>query len=278
MINSSINTSNSSSIVRQINNPNNSSERLSTGKRINRASDDVAGLSISESLINQIRGLEQALRNTNDGASLIRTAEGSTGQINEILGRVRELTVQASNDSIPSSVRNTIYSEISQMLGEVNNVSSSAQFNNINILSEDMNIGLQTGSNAGQHTNLVMSSMNLSSLGLTGFADLFERASQDNVLLGGQVTSSLIGELDNAINIVSSARSALGAVENRLQHTSNNLSNSHGNTSQAMSQIRDADMAKEAINNYQNIVQQQASMVMLMHSNLQIGSQLRLLG
>jgi len=253
-------------------------ERLSTGRQINRASDNAAGLAISEVLLNQINGLDQALRNTQDGVSLLRTADGAVGSMGDILGRARELTVQAGNDTLTNSQRNAIYSEISQILDEVNSISRNTQFNTRNILQEDGGIGLQIGANAGQRLNAVVGAINLDTMGLTNFADLFGNAAGENVPVGGNILSSLISELDAATQVVNDVRAGIGAAENRLEHTASNLSNTSNNLSAANSRIRDTDMARAAIEMHQQNVLQEASMAMLAHANINQRAHLRLLG
>jgi flagellin len=164
------------------------------------------------------------------------------------------------------------------MLDEVNSISNNTQFNTRNLLSQNNEIGLQTGANSGQRLNFNMSAINTDTLGLSSFADVFGRASVDNVQLGGTILSSLVSELDSAISAVTGARAELGAIENRLEHTSNNLMVSSNNASAAHSRIRDADLARESINMHQQNIQEQATLAMMAHSNMQMGAVARLLG
>ena len=252
-------------------------ERMATGQRINRAADDAAGLSISELLQNQMRGLDQALRNTSDAGSLIATADGAMGQIHDVLGRVRELTVQASNDTLSNDQRGVINAEISQLLQEVDQISHRTEFNTQQVL-QDGEFGFQTGANAGQRMEAVIGTMDLDHMGLSNFAQVFENASVDNINLGGAVLSGLIENIDNAAGAVSGARSNLGAIENRLEHTGNNIANSTLNLTQANSRIRDTDMARAAMERNRGGVLQQAQMAMMAQANINQGAVMRLMG
>lgn len=261
------------------NNQNRASERLASGRRINRAADDAAGLAISERLLNQIAGLNQALRNTGDAVSLVRTAEGAMGGISDILARARELTVQAASDTLTQSARGAIYSEISQILSEVDNIARRTEFNTMPLLDQNREFGFQTGANAGQRLEAMINSMNLDNLGLSNFAQVFGDAAQSGVPAGGLILSGLLDTLDGAIGAVSGARAHIGAVENRLNHTANNLANASVNAAAANSRIRDADMALEMINlNRNNVLQQAALSMVVASTNMQRNHVARLLG
>ncbi|MEW5822676.1 MAG: flagellin [Cyanobacteriota bacterium] len=221
-------------------------ERLSTGYRINRASDDAAGLSISETLITQIRGYEQSIRNAQDGYSMLSVAEGATSTISENLQRIRELTVQAGNDTLGSSERDAINAEINQRLEDIDRISESTQFSGVQLLSENApaNFVLQIGPNATANDSLDVASAlgdaGATALGLTvpGNVDLSDAAA----------ATSFLTTVDSAISTLSSRRSTLGAFQNRIDSVIDNLSTAAMNVSAANSRIRDTDIATETSN------------------------------
>ena len=210
-----------------------STEKLSSGYRINRAADDAAGLSISEKMRSQIRGLDKASANAQDGVSLVQTAEGALNETHSILQRMNELATQAANDTNTSIDRSAIKAEITQLTSEIDRIQSTTQFNTMNLLDGSFSgKNLQVGSLAGQKIEITISNMNASSIGVSGLeVSSFEAA------------GSAMGSIQSAIDKVSTQRSALGAIQNRLEHTIANLDTSSENTSSAESRIRDTDMA-----------------------------------
>ena len=261
-----------------------SSERLSTGMRINRAADDAAGLAISEKMRSQIRGLDQAARNSQDGISLVQTAEGALEEVHSILQRARELTNQAANDTNNGGLataggdRAQIATEIENLMQEIGRISTTTQFNGRNIL-EGATVGIQAGANANQRLDITIGDMSLSGLSLDTFAATFRtNAENTDVAAGGTALSGQLTTLDTAINNVSTQRANLGAVQNRLEHTINNLNVASENLSAANSRIRDTDMAKEMMNFTQANVLQQAAMSMLAQANQAPQNILQLVG
>ncbi|MBV6736474.1 flagellin N-terminal helical domain-containing protein [Priestia megaterium] len=237
---------------RQFNNANNaqakSMEKLSSGQRINSASDDAAGLAISEKMRGQIRGLDQASRNAQDGVSLIQTAEGALNETHDILQRMRELVVQAGNGTNKTEDLDAIQDEIGSLIEEIGGetgskgISDRAQFNGRNLLDGSLDVTLQVGANAGQQVNLKIGDM---SAGALGTAD----ASVNSINVQDFAATSFDDQLaiiDGAINQVSEQRSGLGATQNRLDHTINNLSTSSENLTASESRIRDVDYALAA--------------------------------
>lgn len=255
----------------------NSMEKLSSGMRINKAADDAAGLSISEKMRNQIRGLDQAQRNAQDGISLIQTAEGGLNETHSILQRMRELVVQGANGTNTGEEIENIQSEISQLQEEITTISERTNFNGRNLLdgtvtaSGSGQVKLQVGANAGETLNIVIGDMSASGLGVGVSGIKFSGGSS-----GGDFSGAL-ALLDTAISTVSTQRSNLGAVQNRLDHTINNLATSSENLTGAESRIRDVDMAKEMMEFTKNNILTQASQAMLAQANQQPQAVLQLL-
>lgn len=196
-----------------------STEKLSSGYRINRASDDAAGLSISEKMRGQIRGLKQASTNAQDGQSLIQTAEGAMNEIHSVLQRMRELTVQAKNDTYLSEDRAKIQTEMKQLQSEITRIATQTQFNKMNLLNGSFQSKqLQVGANDGQVISFSINTMSAKALGVSGIASAIRKAKGADI--GTQLTT-----IDDAITKVSTARSDLGAISNRLDHTIANADN-----------------------------------------------------
>ncbi|EPZ37594.1 Flagellin [Anoxybacillus ayderensis] len=212
-------------------------EKLSSGLRINRAGDDAAGLAISEKMRGQIRGLEMAAKNSQDAISLIQTAEGALNETHAILQRMRELAVQGGNDTNTTIDREQIQKELNQLISEIDRISTTTQFNTKNLLDGSLNATFQVGANDGQIINLQISTMSSAALTLDGT----NISVADNSL-----ASQSISKIDSAINAVSQERSKLGALQNRLEYTINNLSTSAENLTAAESRIRDVDYALAA--------------------------------
>ena len=237
-----------------------STEKLSSGYKINRAADDAAGLSISEKMRNQIRGLNKASDNAQDGVSLVQTAEGALNEVHSMLQRISELAVQASTDTNGSKDRTALADEAKQLVDEIDRVATTTQFNKMNILDGTFTgKKLQVGANAGQNIAVSIKSMRASDLGITkNVAGALDSYTNANTALTAAQT---------AIETLSTRRSALGAVQNRLEHTIANLDNISENTQSAESRIRDTDMAEEMVNYSKNNILQQAGQSMLAQAN-----------
>ncbi|MCP8617602.1 flagellin Hag [Salirhabdus salicampi] len=255
-------------------------EKLSSGLRINRAGDDAAGLAISEKMRGQIRGLEQASRNAQDGISLIQTAEGALDETHNILQRMRELVVQAGNDTNEDEDLQAIQDEIDALVEEIDGISDRTQFNGKTLLDGTYSatgtesITFQIGANSGQQLNLNVEDMSASALGdgTSGVDTIDVTTWADSTEFDADLDL-----IDSAINMVSEQRSELGAVQNRLDHTIRNLDNASENLTAAESRIRDVDMAKEMMNFTKNNILTQASQSMLAQANQQPQGVLQLL-
>ena len=237
-----------------------SSEKLSSGYRINRAADDAAGLTISEKMRSQIRGLNKASDNAQDGISLIQTAEGALNEAHSILQRMNELATQAANDTNTTSDRNAIQAEIDALTSEIDRIASTTQFNTQNLLSGGFTQkNLQVGALSGQKISITIKAMNASGLGIT--------AGTNNVVSTFDKAGAAMEAIQDAISSVSKQRSALGALQNRLEHTVANLDNVAENTQSAESRIRDTDMAEEMVEYSKNNILAQAGQSMLAQAN-----------
>ena len=243
-----------------------SMEKLSSGLRINRASDDAAGLSISETLRAQVKGLGQAEKNSQDGISLINTAEGGLNEIHAILQRMRELAVQASNGTLTTSDRSAINAEVQSLMSEVDNISSYTTFNTLTILQAANTFTFQVGADKGQNLMVTTTGVTTGALTLTGM----QVSTQQGATLA-------IASLDAAITAVSTVRSRLGAASNRLEHTINNINVGRENLASAESRIRDVDMAFEMTKLTRNQIMLQSATAMLAQANAQPNSVLSLL-
>jgi flagellin len=234
-----------------------SMEKLSSGQRINRAGDDAAGLSISEKMRGQIRGLDQASSNAQDGISLIQTAEGALNESHAIVQRMRELAVQGSNGTLDEATDNTqIDLEYQELATELTRISSDTEFNGKAILSAD----------SGQTINI--------NLKASAAADLLGTVGDLTTAANSQTE---IDALDTAIETLNTNRATLGATQNRLEHTINNLSNASENLTAAESRIRDVDMAKEMATFSKNNILSQAAQAMMAQANQQPQQVLQLL-
>ena len=246
-----------------------STEKLSSGYRINRAADDAAGLAISEKMRSQIRGLDKSASNAQDGISLIQVAEGALNETHSILQRMNELATQAANDTNTSSDRSAIQQELTQLTSELDRIYSTTQFNTMNLLDGDFTgKSLQVGALSGQVISVSIKSMKASALGIG-----YNAIKVSSNAVAGQ-SMSLI---QKAINRVSEERSKLGAIQNRLEHTINNLDTTSENTSAAESRIRDTDMATEMVEYSKNNILAQAGQSMLSQANQQTQGVLSLL-
>lgn len=242
----------------------NSTEKLSSGYRVNRAADDAAGLSISEKMRGQIRGLNQASTNAQDGQSLIQTAEGALGEIHSVIQRMRELVVQASNDTNVSADRTAIGLELQALSSEIDRIASQTEFNTMKLLSGGFsNKVLQVGANATQTIQFSISAMSSTALGVT-VATIADKVKGKTV---GSAISPLISTVNKALSLVSQQRSKLGALQNRLDHTIANADNMAENLQSSESKIRDVDMAKEMVTYSAKSILQQAGQSMLAQAN-----------
>lgn len=240
-----------------------STEKLSSGYRVNRAADDAAGLSISEKMRGQIRGLEQASTNAEDGQSLIQTAEGALSEIHSVLQRMRELTVQASNDTNVSADRKAIAKEVRALTSEINRIATQTQFNTMGLLSGGFkNKKLQVGANTNQTISITISSMTAGKLGVS--AKVIAKVISSST---GKDITKLITTVNTAITKVSTQRSALGALQNRLDHTIANADNMAENLQSSESKIRDVDMADEMVSYSASSILQQTGQSMLAQAN-----------
>ncbi len=248
-----------------------SMEKLSSGLRINRAGDDAAGLSISEKMRGQIRGLEQASRNSQDGISLIQTAEGALNETHSILQRMRELAVQGANDTNVTADRDSIKSELQELKKEIDRISTDTEFNTQKLIKTSGTYDFQVGANSAQTITLSIGSMNASSLATSLTAGVI------TALASSADFTAFITTVNSAITKVSEERSKLGAVQNRLEHTIANLDTSAENLTASESRVRDVDMAKEMMNQTKNSILAQASQAMLAQANQQPQGVLQLL-
>ena len=237
--------------------------RLSSGYRINSAADDAAGLAISEKLRAQIGGLAQATSNAQDGISLVQTAEGSLNEVHAMLQRVRDLAVQYQNGTLSTEDRTAIQSEVNQLGSEIERIGQSAAFNGISLLANAGTITFQIGANDGDTIGVATVSLG--------------SAVASSVFALSLTSSNGISQIDAAINAVSSQRAVFGAVQNRLEHTINNLSTYQENLTASESQIRDVDMASEMVEFTKDQILQQAGTSMLSQANQLPNSVLSLL-
>ena len=240
-----------------------STEKLSSGYRVNRAADDAAGLSISEKMRGQIRGLNQASANAQDGQSLIQTAEGALSEIHSVIQRMRELVVQASNDTNVTGDRRSIALELQALSSEIDRIASQTEFNTMTLLNGKFTSKyLQVGANSNQKIVFSISAMTASALSLTvtKIADCVASS------FGKDITK-LIDKVNSALSHVSAQRSRLGALQNRLDHTIANADNMAENLQSSESKIRDVDMAKEMVTYSAKSILQQAGQSMLAQAN-----------
>ena len=262
-------------------------EKLSSGLRINRAGDDAAGLAVSEKMRSQIRGLQQAERNAADGISLIQTAEGYLQETSDILQRMRELAVQASNGIYSSEDRMQIQVEVSALVDEVNRIASHAQFNGMNILTGRFaretgtnavtaSMWFHIGANMDQRERVYIGTMTAQGLGIQGAGGLPHTASFIN-MSNPDSANAAIGVIDSALKKVNKQRADLGAYQNRLDHARVGLSVGAENLQASESRIRDTDMAEETVRFVTNQILLQSSTAMLAQANQKPQSVLQLL-
>ncbi|MGN7612868.1 flagellin N-terminal helical domain-containing protein [Magnetococcales bacterium HHB-1] len=258
-------------------------KRLSSGLRINQAKDDSAGLSISSRMTSQVRGLNQAVRNTNDAISMVQVAEGALDETTNALQRMRELSVQAANDTLVTSDREDIWKEMNQLLKEVNRIAEQTQYNNQHVLGsatgDNFQATLQVGNNAGQTFDLTVNNAYASTLGITS-ADMGSATDMAGLTRAGQQSraNSMINALDTALDSVADIRADLGSVQNRFESIVSNLTNVSENTAASRSQIMDVDIANETSAMTRNSILQQAATAILAQANQQPQIALQLLG
>ena len=254
----------------------NSLAKLSSGSRINKAGDDAAGLAISEKMKAQIGGLTQAKRNAQDGISLVQTAEGALNETHSILERMRDLAVQGGNGTLTSTDRGAINKELKALHEELTRIATTTQFNKQSLFAgtkaadTDAKFTFQIGANSGQTLTVTIGKMDGSNL-LKTSADKF------SIKDDGSNAGDMIDKIDTAIQSVSNQRADLGAVQNRLEHTINNLTATNENLSDANSRIRDVDMAEEMMTFTKSNILSQAATSMLAQANAMPNSVLNLL-
>jgi flagellin len=255
-------------------------EKLSSGMRINRAADDASGLAVSEKLRSQIRGLNQAERNIQSGVSFIQATEAYLQETQDILHRLRELSVQAANGIYSDEDRMQIQVEVSQLIDEVNRIASHAQFNGMNMLtgrfSQDgsATMQFQIGANMDQNERVYIATMTAESLGLQGI-----QGSTNSISISTPEQANLtVGVLDSALRVVSQQRADLGAYQNRFEMASVGIASAAENLQAAESRIRDVNMASEMVDYVKNQILVQSGTAMLAQANTQPQSVLQLLG
>ena len=254
-------------------------EKLSSGERINRAGDDASGLAVSEKMRSQIRGLNQASRNIQNGVSFIQTTEGYLTETTDILQRVRELAVQSANGIYSDEDRMQIQVEVSQLVAEVDRIASSAQFNGMNMLTGAFalegprTMQFQIGANMDQNTRVYVGTMSATALGLKGVQGEDEQIS----ISSPETANSALGTIDNALKVVNKQRADLGAYQNRFEMAAKGVNIAAENTQAAESRIRDTDMASEMVSFTKNAILTQAGTAMLAQANTQSQNVLALL-
>lgn len=244
-------------------------EKLSSGFKINRAGDDAAGLAISEKMRSQIKGLETAQTNANDGISMVQTAEGALTEVHSMLNRMVELATKSANGTVETTVdRSAIQAEVTALSSEIDRIATHTKFNGTALLSGvNTAVTLQVGETSAQTISVSLTNMSSASLSVNS-----------TTLVSTQTAASAaIATINTAINKVSTQRAALGAVQNRLEHTINNLSVTSENLTAAESRIRDVDMAKEMMSFTKNNILSQAAQSMLAQANQQPQGVLQLL-
>jgi len=254
-------------------------ERLSSGLRINRAKDDAAGLAISERFTSQIRGLDQAIRNANDGISLIQTAEGALSEVQNSLQRMRELAVQAKNGTYNGADRDSLQDEFNALQAEIDRISNVTEFNNINLLGQGSGISLQVGWENGTNNTITISVHDLQSNNAGGgISFVLNSTVSIGSAAGPGGASAAMSALDRALDNISNLRADFGAIQNRLESSVRNMENVIENQSAARSRVLDADFARETANLTRTQILQQAGTAMLAQANAMPQNVLSLLG
>lgn len=230
-------------------------ERLSSGKRINSAKDDAAGLAIATSMTSQVRGMNQGIRNANDGISLAQTAEGALGEVTNMLQRIRELAVQSASGTYSADDRTNLQAEVTELGAQIDDIIANTKFNDTNVFgAADVTITIQTGSDAADQVDLVISGLDVSA------------ASGSDISTSGGATTAL-GNVDTALDAVATTRASLGAGQSRLESVVNNLTNNVVNLSEARSRIEDTDYSAESTKLAKAQILSQASTAMLAQAN-----------
>ena len=237
-------------------------EKLSSGYRINRAADDAAGLSISEKMRRQIRGLDQASTNAQDAVSLVQTTEGALNEVTDMLQRMNELSVKAANGTYTSTQKQYIADEINQLVSEIDRVATTTKFNDQTVMKSETSFSFQIGNEASETMTVKISSMKASQINSSLKSTLNWKATGNYSSI-----ASFINTVKSSLEKVASQRSALGAIQNRLEHTINNLDNIVENTTAAESRVRDTDMAKSMVTYSNNQILAQAGQAMLAQAN-----------
>lgn len=254
-------------------------EKLSSGERINRAGDDASGLAVSEKMRAQIRGLNQASENAQNGISFIQTTEGYLQETTDIMQRIRELAVQSSNGIYSDEDRMQIQVEVSQLVSEVDRIASQAQFNGMNMLTggfaenSDRVMQFQIGANMDQNARVYIGTMTATALGLKGVQGTDEQVS----IADPDLANSAIGTVDEALKTINKQRADLGAYQNRFEMASNGVQVAAENLQAAESRIRDTDMASEMVEYTKNQILTQSGTAMLAQANSQSQNVLALL-
>jgi flagellin len=259
-----------------------SMERLSSGLRINRGGDDASGLAVSEKLRSQVRGLNQAERNIQNGVSFIQTTEGYLQETQDILGRLRELSVQSANGIYTEEDRMQIQVEVSQLVDEINRIASHAQFNGMNLLTGSFAaeqdggtrvMQFQIGANMDQNERVYISAMTAQALGV-----IDEQTGSSIQLIDAESANQAIGALDGALRMVSRQRADLGAYQNRFEKAAEGIAIAAENMQAAESRIRDANIAQEMVDYTRGQILNQSGTAMLAQANMRTQSVLQLLG
>jgi flagellin len=237
-------------------------ERLSTGKRINSSKDDAAGLAIAQSMTSQIKGMNQAIRNSNDGISLAQTAEGALGEVTNMLQRVRELAVQSSSGTYSETDRDNIQAEVDELTAQMDQVITNTEFNGVKLFDGSAaTVTIQTGANAADKVDLQMA--DLTALAASGGA----AGSYDVSGADGTTANATIDAVDTDLDAIATARAKLGAGQNRLQSVVNNVTQNMTNLTDARSRIEDADFSAETTQLAKAQILSQASTAMLAQAN-----------
>jgi len=249
-----------------------STEKLSSGYKINRAADDAAGLAISEKMRKQVRGLTKAVANAQDGISCVQTAEGALAEVHDMLQRMNELAMQSANGTNSTLDRGYLDKEVQALKSEVNRIANTVTFNDQKLLNGEFSNGkdLQVGFTTNDKIQIKIGALDATGLSINNLSISTASAAQSAI--------DSTGSISNAIAKISDMRSELGAVQNRLEHTVNNLNNVVENTQSAESQIRDTDMATEMVKYSNNNILAQAGTAMLAQSNQANQNVLSLLG
>jgi flagellin len=257
-------------------------EKLSSGERINRAGDDASGLAVSEKMRSQIRGLNQAERNIQNGVSFIQSTEGYLQETEDILHRLRELSVQSANGIYTDEDRMQIQVEVSQLVDEVNRIASHAQFNGMNLLTgafaqdsaTNRVMQFQVGANMDQNERIYIGTMTAAALGLENLQGETGAIALDSP----EAANQAIGSVDSALKVVNKQRADLGAYQNRFEMAAEGVAIAAENLQAAESRIRDADMASEMVTYTRDSILSQAGNAMLAQANVRTQSVLQLLG